>query len=168
MTDLPTYVLERTFAAPPALVWRTWTEPELLARWYGPNVETVIHRLEVRAGGLWLNEMKMRGQSSYQRTEYLEVDKPNRLVALMASSNADWNIAANPMMPDWPRILLTEVTFTADQDNTLMRLVWTPYKATPAEIACFKAAIEGMGKGWGAGMVALAELLEELKRSNME
>lgn len=96
MTDLPNYVLERTFAAPRELVWRTWTDPQLLARWYGPNVETIIHRLDVVPGGLWLNEMKMRGQSSYQRTEFIEVAKPERLVCLMASADAEWNIVAIP------------------------------------------------------------------------
>ncbi len=168
MTDLPAYVLERDFAAPPQLVWRTWTEPALLARWYGPNVETIIHRLDVTPGGLWLNEMKMRGQSAFQRTEFLEVDKPRRLVALMASADAQWNIVASPMMPDWPRKLLTEVTFQPKNGGTHMRLVWTPHDALPAEIACFKAAIDSMGKGWGAGMVALAELLEELKQTGEE
>ena len=44
MTELPTYILERSFDAPRELVWRTWTEPELLARWYGPRVETIVHR----------------------------------------------------------------------------------------------------------------------------
>jgi uncharacterized protein YndB with AHSA1/START domain len=146
------------------LVWRTWTEPALLSRWYGPNVETIIHRLDVRPGGLWLNEMKMRGMSSFQRTEYLVVDKPNRLTCLMASADAQWNVAANPMMPDWPRVLLTEVTFAANEEGTHMRLVWTPHDATAAEIACFKQAIAGMGKGWGAGMVALTALLEELQQ----
>ena len=33
MDDLPTYVLERAFAAPPALVWQAWTDPALFARW---------------------------------------------------------------------------------------------------------------------------------------
>ncbi|HAC59757.1 MAG TPA: SRPBCC domain-containing protein, partial [Rhodobiaceae bacterium] len=69
MSDLPTYVLERTFNAPRHLVWRTWTEPALLARWYGPNVETIIHKLDVRPGGLWLNEMKMGERSGYQKAE---------------------------------------------------------------------------------------------------
>ncbi len=39
MSDLPTYVLERVFDAPRELVWRTWTDAELLPRWYGPRVE---------------------------------------------------------------------------------------------------------------------------------
>ena len=41
MTDLPTYVLDRTFNATPDLVWRTWTEPELVQRWYGPGVTSM-------------------------------------------------------------------------------------------------------------------------------
>ena len=35
MTDLPTYLLERVFDAPRELVWRSWTDPQLLPRWYG-------------------------------------------------------------------------------------------------------------------------------------
>ena len=47
MSDLPEYVLDRTFAAPRELVWRAWTEPELLNRWYGPGAETVIHEFDL-------------------------------------------------------------------------------------------------------------------------
>jgi uncharacterized protein YndB with AHSA1/START domain len=58
MSDIPTYVLERMFDAPRALVWQIWTDPKLLQRWYGPNVETIIHQFDLRPGGAWLNEMK--------------------------------------------------------------------------------------------------------------
>ena len=163
MTDLPTYVLERTFDAPRELVWRTWTEPELLAHWYGPNVETVIHKLEVKPGGLWLNEMKMGERSGYQRTEYLEVERPEKLVMVQSNTDADWNIADNPMMPDWPKKLLTTVTFDEAGGKTEMRLTWVPHQASAAEIACFKGALAGLDKGWGAGMELLAELLKELQ-----
>ncbi len=163
MSDLPTYVLERVFDAPRELVWKTWTDPKLLARWYGPNVETIIHRLEVKAGGLWLNEMKMGGGSYYQRAEYTEVIEPERLVCLMSNTDAGWNIAPNPMMADWPLVLLTTVTFVEEGGRTKMRLTWIPHEASEAEIACFAAAMDGMGKGWGAGMELLAELLAELQ-----
>ena len=43
MSELPEYVLDRIFDAPRPLVWRAWTDPQLLARWYGPGVETIIH-----------------------------------------------------------------------------------------------------------------------------
>jgi len=163
MSDLPTYVLERAFDAPRELVWKTWTDPTLLSRWYGPNVETIIHRLDVKPGGLWLNEMIMGGRSSYQRTEYTDVVEPARLVCLMSNTDADWNIAANPMMPDWPRVLLTTVTFEEDGSQTKMRLTWVPHEASDAEIAFFATAIGGADMGWAAGMELLTALLAELQ-----
>ena len=163
MSDLPTYVLERTFDASRDLVWKAWTDPELLPRWYGPNVETVIHHLEVAPGGLWLLEMKWGGNSNYQRVEYTEVTPPERLVWLHSSADAEWNVVPSPMMADWPRVLLTTVTFEEDGDRTRMRLTWVPHEATRAEIDCFAGAIAGMDKGWAAGMELLAELLAELQ-----
>ena len=163
MTDLPVFVLEREFNAPRALVWRTWTEPELLATWYGPGVETVIHELSVEPGGLWLNEMKMGENSGYQKSKYTEVVKPERLVMLMSTTDADWNLTANPMMPDWPATLLTVVTFEELHGRTKMRLEWSPYQASDAEIACFANAVENLGKGWGAGMDLLETPLADLQ-----
>ena len=163
MSELPTYVLEREFNAPREMVWRTWTEPELLARWYGPNVETIVHRLDVTPGGLWLNEMRWGDNSHYQRVEYTEVAAPERLVWLHSVSDADWNVISNPMMENWPLVLLTTVTFQEDGGVTKMRLTWAPHEASDAEIACFAEAMAGMGKGWGAGMDLLADLLAELQ-----
>jgi uncharacterized protein YndB with AHSA1/START domain len=163
MSGLPTYVLERVFDAPRDLVWRTWTDPQLLPRWYGPNVETIVHRLELRPGGLWLVEMKWGGNSHYQRVEYTEVTPPERLVWMHSSSDAGWNIIASPMKLNWPRVLLTTVTFEEDGARTKLRLTWVPHEASDAEIACFAAAMDGMGKGWDAGMKLLAELLAELQ-----
>ena len=167
MSDLPKFELERVFNAPRALVWRTWTEPDLLCRWYGPNVACVIHKLDVTPGGLWLNEMKMANNSFFGRTEYLEVSAPEKLVMVQSVSDAAWNIIANPMMPDWPRKLLTVVTFediSADTDGqTKMVLTWQPMDASAEEIACFAAAVDGMGKGWGAGMDLLEQILAELQ-----
>jgi uncharacterized protein YndB with AHSA1/START domain len=163
MNDLPTYVLERVFDAPRELVWKTWTDPALLPRWYGPRVETIIHRLDLKPGGLWLLEMRWDGKSNYQRIEYTEVTPPERLVWLHSNSNADWNIISSAIMADWPRILLTTVTFKEDGSRTKLRLTWVPHEASEAEIACFASAMSGIDKGWGAGMELLAKLLAELK-----
>jgi len=67
------------------------------------------------------------------------------------------------MMPDWPRVLLTTVTFAEQGDQTRMRLTWVPHEASEAEIACFEGAMDGMGKGWSAGMALLEELLVDLQ-----
>lgn len=162
-TELPQYVLERTFDATPAMVWDTWTRPEHLSRWYGPGVDTVIHALDVRPGGQWLTEMKGEGWSSFQRADYTEVEPGRRLVCLMSNTDANWAPTANPKMPDWPRVLRTEVTLTPEGDKTRLTLTWTPHDATDAEIAFFAGALEGMGRGWGPGMDILEEILAELQ-----
>ena len=107
--------------------------------------------------------MQWGGKSNYQRVEYTEVTPPERLVWLHSSSDADWNVIPSPMMVDWPRLLLTTVTFKEDGDRTKLRLTWVPHEASVAELACFSAAIDGMGKGWSAGMELLTKLLAELQ-----
>ena len=163
MSDVPTYVLERVFDAPRELVWKTWTDADLLPRWYGPGVETIVHHLEVKPGGLWLGEMRMGRNSHYERVEYTEVKPPERLVWLQSVADANWNVIANPMMPDWPRVLETTVTFEDDGGRTRLRLTWTPHEASDAEIAAFAGAMGIMDRGWGAGMELIAELLAEMQ-----
>jgi len=163
MSELPEFVLEREFNAPRELVWRAWTDPELLVRWYGPGVETVIHKFDLEPAGVWLNEMKMSGDSNFQKIIFKEVTRPEKLVWHHCSADADWNIAANPMMPDWPRILLTTVTFEERGDRTNVRLSQIPVDATDAEIACFAKMKDGMSAGWGSGYAIIDDVLAELQ-----
>ncbi len=161
MEDLPRFVIEREFDAPREHVWNAWTDPEKLAHWYGPGVETVIHKLDVRPGGLWLCEMRWGGNPNYQRIEFKEVVEPERLVWLHCTADAEWNLTASPMNADWPKIIHTTVTLDNSGGKTRLRLTWVPHDASEAEIACFANAGEGMTKGWNAGMDLIAELLTQ-------
>ena len=163
MTELPTFVMDREFKAPRELVWQAWTNPKLLSHWYGPGVETVIHEFDLKPDGVWLNEMKMKGGSSYQKMIFKEVIELEKMVWHHCSADADWNVAANPMMPDWPRRLLTTVTFEDKGDVTNVRLTQVPVDATDAEVACFAKMKDGMSGGWGMGYKLVDELLEELQ-----
>jgi len=156
------YVLERVFDAPRAMVWRVWTDPDLLARWYGPGVDTIIHEYDLRAGGVWKNEMKWGENSDLSKMEFQEVVTQEKLVWRHYSTDANWAVQANPMMPDWPRMLLTTVTFEDRGDKTMVRLVWEPKGATDAEIACFLGAMSNMGKGWEGGYGIIDQILTEL------
>lgn len=163
MSDLPEFILDRLFDAPRAMVWKAWTDPELMQRWYGPGVETIIHKFDLKPDGVWLNEMKMGGGSSYQKVIFKEVVKPEKMVWLHCSADADWNVAASAMMPDWPRILLTTVTFEEKGEQTNVRLSQIPADATDAEIACFAKMKDGMSGGWGKGYAIIDDVLTELK-----
>ncbi|KZE78605.1 polyketide cyclase [Paenibacillus elgii] len=44
----------REFDVPPELVFRAWTTPDLLARWWGPHGFTnTFHECDIRPGGTW-------------------------------------------------------------------------------------------------------------------
>jgi uncharacterized protein YndB with AHSA1/START domain len=48
-----TFVIERTYEAAPARVWRAWADPEEKRRWFGPQGPAKAeHELEFRVGGL--------------------------------------------------------------------------------------------------------------------
>ena len=44
---------ERTFQAPPELVYRAHTDADIVKRWWGGNYQTVVETLEARTGGRW-------------------------------------------------------------------------------------------------------------------
>ena len=51
---VPQVLTSRAFDAPRDLVFRAFTEPDLLAQWLGPRKYTMrVERLEVRDGGTW-------------------------------------------------------------------------------------------------------------------
>lgn len=166
MSELPEYVFDRIFDAPREMVWRAWTDPNILPQWYGPNVETIIHEFDLKPGGAWLGEMKWGDTSHYSKVVFQEIQHQEKLVWHHSSSDADWNIAANSMMPDWPKTLLTTVTFEDRGDQTNVRLTQVPIDATEAEISCFAAMMAGMDKGWGSGYAILDEVLAKLLAEN--
>jgi uncharacterized protein YndB with AHSA1/START domain len=43
-TNHATFVIERTYEAAPARVWRAWADPEEKLRWFGPRVLTELAR----------------------------------------------------------------------------------------------------------------------------
>lgn len=159
------FVIERVFDVPRAMVWRAWTDPDLLAHWYGPGVETVIHAFDPKPGGVWLNEMKWGEKSDWSKMAFQEVVMEEKLVWHHSSTDSEWNIIANPMMPDWPRTLLATVTLEDAGAKTNMRLTMTPLNASNDEIACFTKAMEGFGKGWSSGFAIMAEQLSSLSKS---
>jgi uncharacterized protein YndB with AHSA1/START domain len=70
---------ERTFDAPRELVWKAFTEPERIPRWWGPKgTTTTVVEMDVRPGGAWryVSSAPDRDDVSFYG-EYLEIDPPN-------------------------------------------------------------------------------------------
>src|ERR1700710_2831923 len=51
---VPQIIITREFAAPRDLLFRVYTDPELLARWLGPaRLTLTVNQLDARHGGRW-------------------------------------------------------------------------------------------------------------------
>lgn len=63
--------LTRTLNAPIDLVWEVWTEPEHIAKWWGPDgFSNTIHTMDLIPGGNW--QLVMHGPDG---TDYLNISK---------------------------------------------------------------------------------------------
>lgn len=52
-------VLERVVDVPPHLVWRAWTEPEQLKKWFTPAPWTTVHcEVDLKPGGIFRSVMR--------------------------------------------------------------------------------------------------------------
>ena len=70
------------FAAQPAQVFKAWTDPEILARWWGPKSHTIPEvSLDLREGGAWTTLMRSADGDEYRVSGvYREIVPPSRLV----------------------------------------------------------------------------------------
>jgi len=86
----------RVFDAPRELVWKVWTDPKHVARWWGPHGFTnPVCELDVRPGGAIRIHMRGPDGTVYPMTGvYLEVVEPERIVFTSAALGAD----GNPML----------------------------------------------------------------------
>ena len=75
-------LITREFHAPRHLVWRAWTEPDLIRRWWsGDKGEVTSVSNDLRVGGEW--RWVMRANAGFEvafHGEYLEIEPHVRLV----------------------------------------------------------------------------------------
>jgi uncharacterized protein YndB with AHSA1/START domain len=72
--------IERVFNAPRERVWQAYTDPKLVAEWWGRGNKLVIERLEVERGGHWrFVEHGPDGVHGFEG-RFREVTPPERLV----------------------------------------------------------------------------------------
>jgi uncharacterized protein YndB with AHSA1/START domain len=75
-------LVTREFDAPRRLVWRAYTEPELIKRWWaGEKGNVTSVEVDLRVGGRWRYVMQANGGFEVAfHGEYREIVQPERLV----------------------------------------------------------------------------------------
>jgi uncharacterized protein YndB with AHSA1/START domain len=101
--------LTREFAAPAESVWRAWTEPELLKRWYGSAGHTVPHcDIDLRVGGQITACLRSpEGFDTWFGGTYRVIEPPTHLVVTDYFADEAGNVLHPTEVgftSDWPRI----------------------------------------------------------------
>ena len=79
-TDVPMITITRDFAATPQQLLRAHTDPDLFARWVGPDdVTTKIDHWDARTGGSW-RFLNLRGGEEYAFRGCFHEVGPDRIV----------------------------------------------------------------------------------------
>lgn len=75
-------VSTRVFDYPRELVFKAWTDPGHLAKWWGPKGFTnTFHEFDLRPGGIWRFVMHGPNDTDYQNMSvFVEIVKPERIV----------------------------------------------------------------------------------------
>ncbi len=145
-------VLTRLIDAPREKLFRCWTEPALIVRWFTPPPWKTVHaELDARSGGA--SYIVMQGPDGTQmpnRGVYLEVVRNERIVFTDAYTTA-WQPSAKPFF--------TGVLTFEDEDGktryTARARHWTVED-------CIAHENMGFHKGWDIATDQLAELASTL------
>jgi uncharacterized protein YndB with AHSA1/START domain len=106
-------LITREFDAPKHLVFKAWTTPELIERWWSGDRGTVTSiEVDLRVGGKWRYVMTANGGYEVAfHGEYREIAPNERLVSTEVYE----------AMPDWQAV--NTVTFTEQDGRTTITLL---------------------------------------------
>jgi len=142
-------VITRIFDAPRQLVFKAWTEPEHLVRWWGPQGFTLPScNIDLRPGRAYRFHMRARdGTNHWLQGVYREIVEPERIVCTFA-----WTDAAG--QPTRPETLLT-VTFEEHGAKTTLTLHQLVFESVTAR--------DEHREGWGGALERLTEYLATVR-----
>jgi len=140
--------ITRMFDAPRAMVFKAWTDPKVLAQWWGPKGFTNPRcEFDARVGGIIRIDMRAPDGAVYPMGgEVREIVPPERLVFTNNALDAD----GNPIIEGF-----TTVTFAEVGGKT--KLTLRTRGSAVAEIAV--NYLQGMEMGWSMSIDKLAALL---------
>jgi len=154
----PVFVLTRLLEAPRALVFKAWTEPERLAKWWGPKGFGIrVAKLELRPGGTFLYSMRAPDGSDWHgKFVYREIAAPESLVFVNSFCDPQGRPVRHPLSPTWPLEVLNVVTFAEQGGRTALTLKGVPYLATEAEQKTFAEGRSSLVQGFTGTLDQLA------------
>lgn len=151
-------LLERVVDVPRALVWRAWTTPEHIKKWFTPAPWTTVDcEIDLRPGGIFRTVMRSpEGQEFPGVGCYLEVIENEKLV---------WTSALTPGYRPAPADASPEAFFFTAVITLEAQGTGTKYSALAIhgnEADCKKHEAMGFHDGWGKALDQLVALVKKM------
>ncbi|MDR3667266.1 MAG: SRPBCC domain-containing protein [Ignavibacteriaceae bacterium] len=150
-------VITRFFEGSRDLVWKVWTEPDLIKRWWGPKYFTApFCKIDFRVGGVALYCMRSPEGKDYWSTGiYREIIMPSRIVCTDSFADEKGNVVPASyygMSSELPLEMLWNVTFEDIKGNT---------KFTLRHSGLLKGSMSDLTyQGWNESLDKFAETLK--------
>lgn len=143
-------IVEGFIAATPKAVFRAWTDPKLVKKWFGPQPHSLISAdIDLRVGGAWRFVLYEGDQGSMGfEGVYLVIDQDSRLVKKWSK----FTISASGVRHVTP---LSQVDITLNEKGS-----GTEIRISHSAIADRDTRI-GFTSGWEHGIENLRNLFEE-------
>lgn len=162
----PTLVLTRSLDAPRELVFKAWTEPEHLAKWWGPaGMEVRVLRFDLRPGGIFHYSMRPKdGAEMYGRMAYRDIAAPERIIWVNSFADAEGNVTMPPYFAagQFPLEIYNVLTLTEQAGKTTLTLRGRPINASKSQEEFYQSMFPSMEKGFGGTFDQLTEYLKNL------
>src|SRR5262249_10594024 len=139
--------IERIFNAPLAKVWKAYTDPKLLAQWWGRGNQLDIVKYEFEKGGHWRFVEHSRGETHGFEGRFREITPQKRIAMTF-----EWD-----GMPGYPAVSTAEFE---DLGDGRTRMLATMQFYTPEERDGMLSS--GMEGGMNQSYAALDALLAKL------
>jgi uncharacterized protein YndB with AHSA1/START domain len=158
------FLITCIYDAPRDLVWKTWTDAEELAQWFGPKIFTNRCEIDLKPGGSYNITMVSPDGIDYPISgTYLEIIEPEKLVMKVSCDEhpQEWHDMVNQNretkdtnLPD----MIWTITFEEESGKTKLTIRLQFAKASDRD-ALLKL---GMKDGWAESLEKLEQLLPKM------
>jgi uncharacterized protein YndB with AHSA1/START domain len=155
--------MEYRFKAPRELVFNAFSSAEALNAWWGPaETRNSVISLDFRPGGIFHFKMEGKGQVSYGRFLFRDIQPPYLLEFTNAFADEKAQVVKAPFDMPFPLEILYRITFGEAGEETVLSLTGRPVDASPEEAASFLAINSSMHDGFGGTFGKLALYLHKI------
>ena len=151
-------IIERVFDAPQERVWKAWTDPEQVVKWWGPNgFTTPVYKADFQVGSAFHFCMRSPdGNDFWCGGIYQEIVENERIVCTDYFADEQGNKVSPEhygMSPEWPAETIITVTFENVQGKTKLTVIQE--SVTPSKKR------ECAEQGWSESLDRLAIYVEQ-------